>query len=239
MGNLENTSLYTGSCAWRALCSLKGRGESHYCFNAEREGREAGGMTSRGSVVARLVTDGKWLGAQAASGVKALGESSLPQEALQLLHDRSSPMIRNPSGHSLGWVKVWQQMVSIGLVWDVRDASSACGGGWDTATKILSTGAWAKLLLSSGMKCWGFWTHSTLPSFPAWSIVPQENVKKQQQNNPKQTKKSPPKNSHSLLPLFVPQTIRICPCNLPPCLDVLFLWALQVVGTWVMTLFNK
>lgn len=71
-------------------------------------------------------------------------------------------------------------MLSIDLVWDVKDIWPACGQAWSTAPVVLivnilsmgccghMTGPLLEADEASGMRCWGFWTHFTIPNFLAW-----------------------------------------------------------------------
>ena len=58
-----------------------------------------------------------------------------------------------------------------GLVWDVRDTSSACGGGLESSPWVAVVTWWSgEHWSSSGMRFQGFQTHSTLPSFLAHAL---------------------------------------------------------------------
>lgn len=89
----------------------------------------------------------------------------------------------------LGLVGVQRQMLSIDLVWEVRDAPSACGGASGTApmwliVTVLCMGCHGHMFQDRNLvgsrwnthhppvwKYWGFWIHSTLPSFLSDGLV--------------------------------------------------------------------
>jgi hypothetical protein len=132
--------------------------------------------------------------------VKASRENS-SQKVNQLLYDSRSQMFfdeiplmfyslwRGSYIHfGVGWGL--KALLSIGLVWNVRDASSVLGGASGTApmwliVTVLSMGCYGHLFQDRNLvrsrwnashpQVWGyqsFWTHLTLPSFLAWPTAP-------------------------------------------------------------------
>lgn len=128
-------------------------------------------------------------GAEELSTAKALGEHSFPKEYYNSYMTDALKRWNNIHTHFYsfwiefciywGWVGVWQQMFLIGLVWDVRDDSFACGWAWEcwpympmgAVVPWLRPGQKQVKLLLFLFVFWGFQPSSTLTEFLAWSTA--------------------------------------------------------------------
>ena len=161
---------------WNSLCCCPGS-ESLHCAKQSQRGAW---LSSRGA--------GELLAAKASElSLSRKCCRSYTWDALRWWSNCHTPLILLGSilYTVLRWVGVWQQMLPIGLPWDVTDVSFACEGAWRCWSSQFSLWGAVATWQGPGVKsrqsshsCFGSWcfqSSSTFQGFPSEYTATQSN----------------------------------------------------------------